>query len=98
MALGYWERPDLTAERFLPDPFRGGDARMYRSGDLVRWLPDGSLEFMGRADDQVKVRGFRIELGEIENAISAMIATRIGARNIRVLIERSSSVRSGTVR
>ena len=76
VALGYWERPDLTAERFLPDPFRGGDARMYRSGDLVRWLPDGSLEFMGRADDQVKVRGFRIELGEIENAISAVPGVR----------------------
>jgi amino acid adenylation domain-containing protein len=76
VALGYWDRPDLTAERFLPDPFRGGDARMYRSGDLVRWLPDGSLEFMGRADDQVKVRGFRIELGEIENAISAVPGVR----------------------
>ncbi len=70
VALGYWERPELTAERFLPDPFRGGDARMYRSGDLVKWLPDGSIEFLGRADDQVKIRGFRIELGEIENAIS----------------------------
>lgn len=70
VALGYWERPELTAERFLPDPFRGGDSRMYRSGDLVKWLPDGSIEFLGRADDQVKIRGFRIELGEIENAIS----------------------------
>ncbi len=70
VALGYWERPELTEERFLPDPFRGGDSRMYRSGDLVKWLPDGSIEFLGRADDQVKIRGFRIELGEIENAIS----------------------------
>jgi amino acid adenylation domain-containing protein len=70
VALGYWERPELTEERFLPDPFRGGNAKMYRSGDLVKWLPDGSIEFLGRADDQVKIRGFRIELGEIENAIS----------------------------
>lgn len=70
VALGYWERPELTAEHFLPDPFRGGESKMYRSGDLVKWLPSGSLEFLGRADDQVKIRGFRVELGEIENAIS----------------------------
>ncbi|MBK9515225.1 MAG: amino acid adenylation domain-containing protein [Flavobacteriales bacterium] len=76
VALGYWERPDLNEERFLPDPFKGGNARMYRSGDLVKWLPDGTLEFMGRADDQVKVRGFRIELGEIENAISGFGGVR----------------------
>lgn len=76
VALGYWERPDLNEERFLHDPFRGGDARMYRSGDLVKWLPNGTLEFLGRADDQVKVRGFRIELGEIENAISAFTGVR----------------------
>ncbi|MFC0039499.1 non-ribosomal peptide synthetase [Actinomadura rayongensis] len=63
---GYLNRPELTAERFLPDPFRDGpDARMYRTGDLGRRLPDGSLEFLGRNDDQVKIRGYRIELGEI---------------------------------
>ncbi|MCC7501656.1 MAG: amino acid adenylation domain-containing protein [Flavobacteriales bacterium] len=70
VALGYWNRPDLTAERFVKDPFSSDpDARLYRTGDLVRWLPSGVVEFVGRNDDQVKVRGFRIELGEIENAI-----------------------------
>jgi amino acid adenylation domain-containing protein len=72
VALGYWERPELTAEKFLDDPFRKvPGAKMYRTGDLVRWLPNGALEFAGRADDQVKIRGFRIELGEVEAAIAS---------------------------
>ncbi|MFI7673278.1 amino acid adenylation domain-containing protein [Actinophytocola sp. NPDC049390] len=65
---GYWNRPDLTRERFLPDPFREG-GRMYRTGDLGRFTPDGCLDFLGRADTQVKLRGVRIELGEIEAAL-----------------------------
>jgi len=66
---GYWGRPELTAEKFLPDPFVPG-GRLYRTGDLSRWLPDGAIEYLGRNDFQVKVRGLRIELGEIEAALS----------------------------
>ncbi len=63
---GYLNRPELTRQKFIPDPFGGPNDMLYRSGDLVRFLPDGNIEFLGRIDHQVKVRGFRIELGEIE--------------------------------
>jgi amino acid adenylation domain-containing protein len=70
VSLGYLGRPDLTAERFIPDPFSTvPGARLYRTGDLGRWLPSGALECLGRNDNQVKLRGFRIELGEIEDAL-----------------------------
>nr|WP_318654561.1 non-ribosomal peptide synthetase [Pseudomonas sp. MWU13-2100] len=69
VARGYLNRPELSAERFLDDPFNSG--RMYRTGDLGRYLPDGTVEYLGRNDDQVKIRGFRIELGEIEARLAA---------------------------
>jgi amino acid adenylation domain-containing protein/FkbM family methyltransferase len=70
VSRGYLNRPDLTAEKFLPDPFSPDpEGRMYRTGDMARYLPDGDIEFCGRMDDQVKIHGYRIELGEIAGAL-----------------------------
>ncbi|QQF62854.1 AMP-binding protein [Bacillus mojavensis] len=70
VARGYLNRPELTEERFLDDPFYPGE-RMYKTGDLAHWLPDGQVEFLGRLDDQVKIRGYRIEPGEMFDECNA---------------------------
>ena len=77
LTRGYWKRPELTAEKFIPDPFSGEPgARLYSTGDLARYLPNGEIEFLGRLDHQVKIRGYRIELGEIETVLSKHPAVR----------------------
>src|SRR5262252_2952127 len=77
VARGYLNRPELTAKRFLPDPFAGEPgACMYRSGDLAQINANGEMEYLGRMDHQVKIRGFRVELGEIESALNRHVAIR----------------------
>jgi len=84
LARGYLNRPDLTAEKFIPDPFRQiPNARLYKTGDLARYLPDGNIEFLGRIDDQIKLRGFRIELGEIEALLCECPGVRLAAVSLR---------------
>jgi amino acid adenylation domain-containing protein len=87
VARGYWQRPSLTAAKFVPDPFsRSSGARLYRTGDLARQRPDGNFEFLGRLDHQVKIRGYRIELGEIE----AVLGQHEGVRETAVLVHELS--------
>ena len=93
VARGYRRRPDLTAERFVPDPFGLPGARLYRSGDLARWLPSGEIDFIGRSDHQVKLRGFRIELGEIESVLLG----HPGVRGAAVLLRAAEGRLAGYV-
>ncbi|WP_373987603.1 Pls/PosA family non-ribosomal peptide synthetase [Duganella sp. BuS-21] len=90
LAAGYLGRPDLTAEKFLPNPWASGphDARLYRTGDLARIGADGEVTCLGRADDQVKIRGFRVELGEIE----ALLAQQPGVGTVAVLLRKDDEI------
>ncbi len=108
LARGYWNRPGLTAERFIPNPFSDEPgACLYKTGDLVRYLPDGNIEFLGRLDNQLKIRGFRIEPGEIEAALTEHPAVRevvVMARNagstpgsLRPRTEPSDKLKTGSV-
>jgi amino acid adenylation domain-containing protein len=87
LARGYWNRPELTAERFVPNPFGSPGSRMYKTGDHVRWRDDGQLEFVGRIDHQIKLRGFRVELGEIES----VLLRYPGVRDAVAIVNRESA-------
>ncbi|TYP74029.1 non-ribosomal peptide synthetase [Paenibacillus methanolicus] len=87
IARGYHGKPELTAEKFIASPFRAGE-RVYKTGDLAKWLPSGHIEYLGRADHQIKLRGFRIELGEIEQALRAYP----GVREAAVIVRRSEAL------
>jgi len=107
LARGYINRPELTADKFIPNPFYesnhpSSSERLYKTGDLVRWLPDGNLEFLGRTDHQVKIRGFRIELDEIENVLSshdhvkdAVVVTRESTNSDKHLVAYVVPTRAG---
>jgi amino acid adenylation domain-containing protein len=107
VSRGYLNRPELTAEKFVPDPFSlEPGARVYRTGDLARYLPDGNIEFLGRIDNQVKIRGFRIELGEIEATLrthaavsDAVVVPRKGSDALAafIVVERSRNENEGAL-
>ncbi len=102
LARGYFNRPELTREKFVANPFEPG-ARMYKTGDLARWLDDGNIQYLGRIDTQVKIRGFRIEMGEIEARLnqhpaiqdSAVIARGEGARKQLIAFYRAKDTQKG---
>ncbi|HEX8183843.1 MAG TPA: amino acid adenylation domain-containing protein, partial [Blastocatellia bacterium] len=94
LARNYLNRPELTAEKFIPNPFSGlPGARLYKTGDLARRLPDGNIEFLGRLDQQVKIRGFRVELGEVEAALSQHANVREAAVIVRDVEDRRQDKR-----
>lgn len=97
LAAGYLGRPDLTASRFVADP-QGNGGRMYRTGDVARWLPEGAVEYLGRSDDQLKIRGQRIELGEIDQALLSLPGIRQAVTHALVLEGNKSDSLGGDTR